>query len=370
MKYGQHAKQDILGAEIEVKNLCKKFGDLLVIDHISFKITKGEFLTLLGPSGSGKTTTLNLIAGFIFPTSGEILINEEPVEKKPTFKREMGMVFQNYALFPHMTVSENIAFPLQRRKVEKTQIHKKVEEILDIIQLSGYGKRMPHELSGGQQQRVSLARAIVYEPSVLLMDEPLGSLDKKLRGQMQLEIKQIQERFKITTIYVTHDQEEALTMSDRIAVMENGQIAQIGTPEDLYEKPMSSFIAEFVGETNILHGEITERDGEASLFLTESNIQMRIELTERAYVGEKISISIRPEKLFFFEGKEAGFSPVSGVIQNVIYVGETTKYVIRLSTGKLIVLKRMNRFGVENYKRNDPVQIGFHPQDAKKVLVR
>ncbi len=370
MKYGPDAKRDILGAEIEVKNLCKKFGDLLVIDHISFKIPNGEFLTLLGPSGSGKTTTLNLVAGFIFPTSGEIRINGEPVEKKPTFKRDMGMVFQNYALFPHMTVYENIAFPLQRRKVEKTQIHQKVGEMLDLIQLSGYGKRMPHELSGGQQQRISLARAIVYQPSVLLMDEPLGSLDKKLRGQMQLEIKEIQERFKITTIYVTHDQEEALTMSDRIAVMEKGRIAQVGTPEDLYEKPISSFIADFIGETNILHGEITERDGEASIFSAEASLRLRIELAERTYVGEKLAIAIRPEKLFFREAEGAGFPPISGVIQNVIYVGETTKYVIRLISGKLIVLKRMNRFGVENYKRNDPVKIGFHPQDAKKVLAQ
>jgi spermidine/putrescine ABC transporter ATP-binding subunit len=368
MKFKQHAKQDILGAEIEVKNLCKKFGDLLVIDHVSFKIPKGEFLTLLGPSGSGKTTTLNLIAGFIFPTSGEIFINEEPVEKKPTFKREIGMVFQNYALFPHMNVSENIAFPLQRRKVEKTQIFKKVEEVLDIVQLSGYGTRMPHELSGGQQQRISLARAIVYEPSVLLMDEPLGSLDKKLRGQMQLEIKQIQERLKITTIYVTHDQEEALTMSDRIAVMKKGRIAQVGTPEDLYEKPTSSFIADFIGETNILHGEITERDGETSIFLVQPGLRFRIELAERTYVGEKLSITIRPEKLFFQVGEESEFPSISGIIQNVIYVGETTRYVIRLSSENLIVLKRMNRFGVESYKRNDPVKIGFHPQDAKKIL--
>ncbi|MCX5908490.1 MAG: ABC transporter ATP-binding protein, partial [Deltaproteobacteria bacterium] len=180
---------------------------------------------------------------------------------------------------------------------------------------------------------------------------------------MQLEIKQIQERFKITTIYVTHDQEEALTMSDRIAVMEKGRIAQVGTPEDLYEKPISSFIADFIGETNILHGEITERDGEASIFSAESSLRLRIELAERTYVGEKLSIAIRPEKLFFREEEEAEFPSISGIIQNVIYVGETTKYVICLLSGNLIVLKRMNRFGVEKYKRNDPVKIGFHPQD-------
>ena len=360
----------IAGAEIELRNLYKKFGDLVVINDICIKISPGEFLTFLGPSGSGKTTTLNLLAGFIFPTSGEILINGEEMGTKPPYKREMGMVFQNYALFPHMTVAENIAFPLKRRKLDKQEISKKVEESLALIKLSHYENRKVDELSGGQQQRVALARAIVYQPSVLLMDEPLGSLDKKLRENMQYEIKNMQEYFKITAVYVTHDQEEALTMSDRIAVMNEGRFEQIGDPHELYERPVNSFIADFVGETNFLEGEIIGREGDISIFLTESGNRLKVELPTDTRIGDKLTVAIRPEKLFFTKDAQPALSTMSGVIQEIIYLGEVTKYVIRISETRQIISKQMNRFGVENYKKESVVNIAFNPRDAKKVLAK
>jgi len=360
----------IAGAEIELRNLYKKFGNILVINDISINISAGEFLTFLGPSGSGKTTTLNLLAGFIFPTSGEILINGEEMGTKPPYKRDMGMVFQNYALFPHMTVAENIAFPLKRRKLDKQEINRKVEEALALIKLSRYENRKVNELSGGQQQRVALARAIVYQPSVLLMDEPLGSLDKKLRENMQYEIKKIQEYFKITAVYVTHDQEEALTMSDRIAVMNEGRIEQIGDPRELYERPVNSFIANFVGETNFLEGEIIDREGDTSIFLTKSENKLKVELPTDTRIGDKLTIAIRPEKFFFTKDAQPALSTMSGVIQEVIYLGEITKYIIRITETKQIILKQMNRFGVDNYKKESVVSFAFNPRDAKKVLAK
>jgi spermidine/putrescine ABC transporter ATP-binding subunit len=362
--------QRIVGAEIELRNVYKTFGEQMIINGLSISISPGEFLTFLGPSGSGKTTTLNLLAGFIFPTSGEVLINGEDMGTRPPHKRSMGMVFQTYALFPHMTVAENIAFPLKRRKVERQEINRRVGEALELIKLPHYENRKVNELSGGQQQRVALARAIVYQPAVLLMDEPLGSLDKKLRENMQYEIKSIQEFFKITAVYVTHDQEEALTMSDRIAVMNEGRFEQVGSPRELYERPNNSFIADFIGATNFLEGEVIDREAEISIFLTSSGSKLRVELPENTRIGEKLTIAIRPEKLFFAEDTLQTFSTLSGVIQEVIYLGEITKYNIRISDRSLLTLKQMNRCGVNNYKRNSVVNISFNPRDVRKVLTK
>ena len=241
---------------VRLQNLAKQFGSVTAVDSVSLDISRGEFITLLGPSGSGKTTTLMMVAGFEVPTAGEIYIAGEPMAYKPPYKRDIGMVFQNYALFPHMKVHDNIAFPLNNRKVPKPKTDQKVNAALDLVKLAGFGSRNPKQLSGRQQQRVALARALVFDPSVLLMDEPLGALDKKLREHMQLEIKRIQETLGITVIYVTHDQSEALTMSDRIVVMNEGRIEQVGTPSELYEGPANRFVADFIGESNFLEGEV------------------------------------------------------------------------------------------------------------------
>ena len=236
-------------------------GEVLVVKNLNLDIAKGEFVTMLGPSGSGKTTTLMMLAGFETPTNGEIYLDTNPISKIPPYEREIGMVFQNYALFPHMTVQENLAFPLEVRKISKSETQKKVQKALDMVELGNFGTRFPAQLSGGQQQRVALARALVFEPRLVLMDEPLGALDKNLREQMQYEIKHIHDRIGITVVYVTHDQSEALTMSNRIAVFNDGVVQQLSTPDILYEKPENSFVAKFIGENNTLNGVVKEING-------------------------------------------------------------------------------------------------------------
>ena len=236
-------------------------GETLVVKSLNLDIARGEFLTLLGPSGSGKTTTLLMLAGFEVPTYGGILLDGRSIDRMPPHKRDIGMVFQNYALFPHMTVEENLAFPLQVRKVAKAEIETRVKRALEMVQLGPFGKRRPNQLSGGQQQRVALARALVFDPKLVLMDEPLGALDKQLREQMQLEIKHIHKNVGVTVVYVTHDQSEALTMSDRIAVFNDGAIQQLATPEDLYERPENAFVAQFIGENNRFRGKVTAMNG-------------------------------------------------------------------------------------------------------------
>src|SRR3954451_13432078 len=244
-------------AEIRVIDLEKRFGDVRAVDGVTLDVAPGEFFSLLGPSGCGKTTTLRMIGGFELPTSGRIVLHDRDITMDPPDKRPVNMVFQNYALFPHLDVGGNIAFGLRRRKVESSVIRQRVGEALELVHLAGYEKRKPNQLSGGQQQRVALARALVNRPTVLLLDEPLGALDLKLRRQLQLELKRIQTEVGITFVYVTHDQEEALTMSDRIAVMNAGKVEQLGTPEELYERPATAFVAGFLGVSNLLEGRVT-----------------------------------------------------------------------------------------------------------------
>jgi len=249
------------GGRIELVDLCKRYGssEPPAVDHISIDIEPGEFITLLGPSGSGKTTTLNMIVGFTTPTSGGIRLNGRDISRLPPHKREFGMVFQNYALFPHLTVTENVAFPLRERKVSKVDIGRRVGEALELVDLTGMGQRRPHELSGGQQQRVALARAVVFSPSVLLLDEPLSALDRKLRQSLQREVKRLHRELKLTFVFVTHDQDEAMTLSDRIAIFDRGRIDSVGTPADLYHRPTTQFAARFLGESNVFAGQ--HRDG-------------------------------------------------------------------------------------------------------------
>ena len=269
-----------------------------IVDELDLDIERGEFLTLLGPSGSGKTTTLMLLAGFETPTAGEILLEGKPLSRVPPHQRNIGMVFQNYALFPHMTVAENIAFPLSVRGVSAADIAKRVERALDMVQLGGFGARRPAQLSGGQQQRVAVARALVFEPKLILMDEPLGALDKQLREQMQLEIRRLHQRLGVTMVYVTHDQAEALTMSDRIAVFHRGKIQQLDTPEQMYENPKNAFVARFIGENNRLDGRLeTNEDGRCTIRLAAGDTRIDGTLVEPVKNGDAVTVSLRPERV-------------------------------------------------------------------------
>jgi len=333
------------GVNIHLDNLVKKYGDVVAVDHITLDIQKGEFLTLLGPSGSGKTTTLMAIAGFIVPTEGKVFIEDEDITLKPPYKRDIGMVFQNYALFPHMSVFDNIAFPLKMRKVRKEKIHSLVKSALSLVKLPGYENRYPKQLSGGQQQRVALARAIVFEPSVLLLDEPLGALDKKLREDMQLELKQIHEKLGITFVYVTHDQGEALTMSDRIVVMDHGKIIQVGTPEELYEAPANAFIADFIGDS----------------------LRVVAPCPIGVRVGQSVNLSVRPEKILLNKGERIFDNSIEGKIEEIVYLGETIKYIVKIGEDTLLIVKQQNRQDIPIYKKNEMVRISWNIQDAVVV---
>ncbi|MBC7264466.1 MAG: ABC transporter ATP-binding protein [Chloroflexi bacterium] len=355
------------GAEIRLESLTKRFGNTVAVDQITLDIQGGEFLTLLGPSGSGKTTTLRLIAGFELPTAGDILMDGASIVAVPPYRRNIGMVFQNYALFPHMTVFGNIAFPLEMRRVDKTKIAEEVARVLELVQLPGFEGRYPRQLSGGQQQRIALARALVFNPRVLLMDEPLGSLDRKLREHMQLEIKHIQERLHITVIYVTHDQEEALVMSDRIAVINQGRIEQVGTPQELYERPQSRFVADFIGETNLLQGEVVELGTAYSAVRVENSVIVRVAAREGLAVGQRVTLAIRPAMIRFLAPGEALANTYTGVIEEVIYIGEITKYRVGLSKELCLIVKQAGRFDPKGRGRGTPVTIGWDLVDAKVV---
>src|SRR5882672_4695501 len=289
------------GAAVGLSGVEKRFGTVGAVRGISIDIRSGEFLTLLGPSGSGKTTTLMMIAGFETPTAGDIAIDGKSVVAMPPYRRNIGMVFQNYALFPHLTVEENIGFPLKQRGVARAERARLVGEALELVQLPGYGARYPRQLSGGQQQRVALARAIVFKPRLLLMDEPLGALDKQLRESLQLEMRRLHADLGITFIYVTHDQEEALTMSDRIAVMNVGLVAQVGRPEDLYDRPSSRFVASFIGESNFLSAVV--RGVEDGVVVADcQGATIRAVCPGRPASGEKVTLTTRPERLRFADG--------------------------------------------------------------------
>lgn len=349
---------------VRLESIVKRFGRVAAVDHINLEVSPGEFLTLLGPSGSGKTTTLKIIAGLEYPTEGQVYIDQESVIDKPPFKRGLGMVFQNYALFPHMTVFDNIAFPLKMRPVPKNTIRQKVMAILDVVKLAGFDARYPRQLSGGQQQRIALARALVYEPSVLLMDEPLGALDKKLREEMQLEVKQIQERIKITTIYVTHDQSEALTMSDKIALMNNGRFEQIGTPEELYEQPANRFVAGFIGESNFLEGDVARIEDRLAEIKTAKGLIVQVKPKPGIQVGQPVTLAIRPEKIRIGSPTGQPVNRFQGTVDNVVYLGEIVKYVIVTSSGECIAAKSTNVTREHQYKKGNRIDLGWNLEDC------
>jgi putative spermidine/putrescine transport system ATP-binding protein len=307
---------------IRFDDVSRHFGDVKAVDHANLEIRDGEFFSMLGPSGSGKTTCLRMIAGFNRPTSGNIYLYGKDVSNLPPYERDVNTVFQDYALFPHMTIEDNIAYGLMVKGVPKAERHKRVNEMLDLVRLPGYGQRKPSQLSGGQRQRVALARALINNPKVLLLDEPLGALDLKLRQQMQVELKSIQQRVGITFIFVTHDQEEALTMSDRIAVFNEGKIQQVGTPSEIYEHPASAFVAGFVGTSNLVSGEIARR-----------------------MTGSDEMFSIRPEKIHLDTTNrepEKDMLCIDGVVRDVVYLGLFTRYLVEIEDGSDIVVIEQN----------------------------
>jgi spermidine/putrescine ABC transporter ATP-binding subunit len=360
-------------SSIQIVNLTKTYGGVNAVDDVCLQIEKGEFITLLGPSGSGKTTTLMMIAGFVFPSSGDILIGGQSIVSKPAHKRNIGIVFQHYSLFPHMTAFENVAFPLKMRKMDAYAIRGKVNDLLGLVELTELGSRYPRQLSGGQQQRVALARALVFDPPILLMDEPLGALDKKLRESMQLEISRLQEKLQITTVYVTHDQSEALTMSDRIAVMDQGKIVQLGSPEELYEHPGSRFVAGFIGRSNFINGHIASAEGEQFIVAAESGIEFRAPKKDRVQIGDAVTLAIRPEKVIFFEDyfqqgeKPAGWNVLPGVVEEFIYLGDLRHYVISLPGGASFLVQIPSRPGVASWKPGRKADVCWKHEDGRFV---
>jgi spermidine/putrescine ABC transporter ATP-binding subunit len=333
------ARQDPVrpaGGRVEVRGLAVAYGDVVAVDHIDLDVTSGEFLTLLGPSGSGKTTMLMAIGGFVIPDEGVILLDGRDITEVPPYKRNVGFVFQSYALFPHMTVAQNIGFPLEMRRQRRPEVERKVKEVLELVRLGGFASRYPRQLSGGQQQRVALARALVYEAPLLLTDESLGALDKKLREAMQLEITEIHRRLGITVIHVTHDQDEALRMSTRIAVMNAGRIEQIGTPTEIYRQPSNRFVADFIGRSNFLEGTIAEvgPDG-AGWMVTDRGLRLAVPASVQR--GQKVTLAVRPEAIRLTRSAEgsadAKVNCCRGVLEQAVYGGASVDFVIALEGG-------------------------------------
>lgn len=354
---------------VELVNLSKAYGNFRAVDNISLQIKEGEFFSILGPSGCGKTTTLRLIAGFETPTSGEIYLQGQPISGVPAFQRPINTVFQNYALFPHMTVAQNVAFGLEMQRLPRKEIEHRVREALEMVRMADRAHSRPHQLSGGQQQRVALARALVNRPSVLLLDEPLGALDLKLRKAMQFELKQIQREIGITFIYVTHDQEEALTMSDRIAVMGHGQVVQCATPEEIYERPQSRYVADFIGETNFLEGTLISVNGVAEVQL-EPSLHVKAALSERDLAqGTPVTIAIRPEKIAL-SATNGDPNALRGIVREAVYIGTDMRYVVQLGERAQLVA-RVQNFGTgceQRFRRGDAVYVTWATENARLLL--
>lgn len=352
-----------MGVKVEIDNITKLYNETVAVNEAVIHIKPGEFLTLLGPSGSGKTTILKMVAGFEMPDSGSILIDNQDVSNKPPNKRDIGMVFQNYALFPHMTIFDNVAFPLKMRKAKAHEINNKVKEVLELVKLSGFEKRYPRQLSGGQQQRVALARALVFSPKLLLMDEPLGALDKKLREEMQVELRRIQKELNITTINVTHDQEEALTLSDRIAVLNKGEIQQISTPTELYENPQNKFIAEFIGESNFFNLKINKIEDQTIGAETENGLRLLLNHENRnIHRGEQIEVMVRPEKVKLLKEAEMIENSFDAIVENIVYMGSDRRCYLRFENGEGVIAKWSSIITGE-IQTGEKVKVGWRSKD-------
>src|SRR5438105_5928321 len=334
-------------AFVEFENVQKTYdGEHLALVDLNLAIFQGEFLTLLGPSGSGKTTALMMLAGFEVPTAGEIRLRGKSLLRVPHYRRNIGVVFQNYALFPHMTVAENLSFPLSVRKTRRAELKDRVARALELVQLQGFDNRRPAELSGGQQQRIALARALIFDPVLVLMDEPLGALDKQLREQLQIEIKHIQKQLGLTVVYVTHDQTEALTMSDRIAVLNNGAIQQLATPADLYDRPQSAFVAQFIGESNRLRGVRRPIDSEGRCTVEIANGQIVGAVAVNiGPLGSRTTLSIRPERVMLRPGEGQCDNLVAAHVEELIYHGDHTRARLRVPGGTDFLIRPANNVG-------------------------
>jgi putative spermidine/putrescine transport system ATP-binding protein len=359
---------EVRGAALGLEGLTLAYGENVAVSNIALDVRAGEFVTLLGPSGSGKTTTLNLIAGFLAPDAGRITLDGEAVEKLPPNRRNIGMVFQNYALFPHMTAFENVAFPLRRRRVAKAEVAARVGAALDLVHLRKFANQYPSQLSGGQQQRIAFARAVVYEPRLLLMDEPLGALDRRLRETLQGEIRHLYERLGITFVYVTHDQDEALALSERIAVFNEGHIEQLGTPSEVYERPATLFVANFLGDSTTFPGEVA-RDGVAATVSCEVG-SLRVSNPGGMRVGEDCVIMVRPEHIRIRAARATAPEDdppddniVNGTVVEVTYFGATERFEIALTEGLRATVTRRVKQGLP-LRRGDAVRLSWRPEDA------
>ena len=342
-------------------------GETLVVKNLNLDVARGEFLTMLGPSGSGKTTCLMMLAGFEPATHGEITLDGMPINNVPPHKRGIGMVFQNYALFPHMTVAENLAFPLQVRKMKKTEIESRVNRALDMVQLGGFGGRRPAQLSGGQQQRVAVARALVFDPALVLMDEPLGALDKQLREQMQYEIKHIHENLGVTVVYVTHDQSEALTMSNRVAVFNDGVIQQLASPDDLYERPENAFVAQFIGENNTLNGTVREIDGDICTVELDDGAMVEALKVNVNAVGDRSQMSLRPERVEVDPPEGKYPNVFEGKVEELIYLGDHIRTRASVCGHDDFIVKVPNAAGHVHLKEGEAVEFGWMMEDCRAL---
>jgi spermidine/putrescine ABC transporter ATP-binding subunit len=345
-----------------MERVTRRYGEMAAVDDVSLSVGAGEFLTLLGPSGSGKTTTLSLIAGFVTPDSGRVCVGDRDITRVPAHQRNLGVVFQNYALFPHMTVLENVMYPLKLRRVPTARAREMAEAVLSQVRLQGFEGRHPRQLSGGQQQRVALARALVYEAPVLLMDEPFGALDRKLRREMQLELRDLHQRIGVTIIFVTHDQEEALTLSDRVALMHAGRVVQVDAPRTLYEEPATEFVADFIGDTNFLKGRVALVDGHPAV-VTDAGTTIRT-VGRAAAEAATVSVALRPERIRFLDAGAAHEceNAFEAEVEDVIFLGDSSKYVLRLPRGDRLVARGLNL--TVTPRRAGKVLIGWRQADA------
>ncbi|MGB3404082.1 MAG: ABC transporter ATP-binding protein [Microcoleaceae cyanobacterium] len=355
---------------VELVNVSKSFKgsqgkQFTAVNQIDLQIKIGEFFSLLGSSGCGKTTTLRMIAGFEEPTSGEIYIYGNSMKNCLPFHRPVNTVFQNYALFPHLNVFQNVAFGLEMENLSKPEIQQRVTEGLSLVKLTDFAQRYPRQLSGGQQQRVALARAIVKQPQVLLFDEPLGALDLKLRKQMQLELKQMQQKLGITFVYVTHDQEEALTMSDRIAVMQDGEILQVGSPVEIYEYPKTRFVADFIGESNFLTGEVTEIKQDELMIYVDQTLTVSAKSTDEFFVKQQVTLVIRPEKIRIYPSDSPSISGWLGQIEEVIYIGTDIRYLVQITPNHCLAIRQQNlhRDDIQRYSIGEWIKVMVSPEN-------
>ncbi len=351
--------------DVRLENVIKQFGGWTAVDNISLTVKGGEFFSLLGPSGCGKSTTLSMIGGFESPTAGAIYLGGEDVSRQPSYKRDVNTVFQSYALFPHLSIFENVAFGLRRKGLPKAEIDKRVVEMLELVDLANFSKRKPGQLSGGQAQRVALARALVNKPKLLLLDEPLGALDLKLRKQMQIELKRIQSEIGITFLFVTHDQEEAMAMSDRLAVMSKGKIEQVGTPAHVYDHPATEFVASFLGASNLLPGKVVEQGAETAAVRLEDGAIVKLSTQAlRNVAGAEVKLGVRPEKFHVLapgESEEPGWNVIEATAGVSVYLGVSRQYMMESKTGRELSVYAQNSGRSEDIAAGETVRLAWNP---------